>query len=233
MSLYFASEAVAKFDLERTLLESRDHIVYLGKNESVYESISNHPDIFICPTKENVIVEPDTWECLVSASPFLKAILTPGKTKLTSGYPGNIAYNVAIVGHFAIHNTRHTDPVLKETLDAQGFQWIHVKQGYSKCSVAVVDDSSIITSDEGIYRAAQRHGIQGLLITPGFIKLPGMNYGFIGGASGFVGNRLYFTGNITHHPDWKAISDFVESRGVAVAYAEDFPLEDVGSILRY
>lgn len=43
----------------------------------------------------------------------------------------------------------------QQLLDARGYHPIFVAQGYSNCSVAVVDEHSIITADCGIARACR------------------------------------------------------------------------------
>jgi hypothetical protein len=69
-----------------------------------------------------------------------------------------------------------------------------VKQGYTKCSLVVVDEKSVITSDMGLAAALQRFEIDVLLISQGHVALPGLQYGFLGGASGRAGDEILFNG---------------------------------------
>ena len=58
--------------------------------------------------------------CEKSLYPYYKAVLGEkfdivcGETALESHYPGDIAYNIARVGRFVIHNFKYTDSVIKK-----------------------------------------------------------------------------------------------------------------------
>ena len=72
----------------------------------------------------------------------------------------------------------------KAAADSTILTKIHVKQGYTRCSLLPVDDRSFITSDAGIAKTLAEHDTDVLLIHPGHIHLPGFDYGFIGGTGG-------------------------------------------------
>ena len=87
---------------------------------------------------------------------------------------------------------------------------LEVQQGYTKCSICVVSENAIITSDIGIHCKAKESGIDSLLISPGYIDLPGYKYGFIGGASFKISdNVIAFTGSLDSHPDKDNIEHFL------------------------
>ena len=78
-----------------------------------------------------------------------------------------------------------------------------------KCSIAIVDENSIITYDAGIAKACE--GIEDLsvlLVQPGFVRLDGYDTGFIGGTCGRVGDELVFNGDLSSHPDFPRILEF-------------------------
>ena len=109
---------------------------------------------------------------------------------------------------------------------------IDVRQGYTKCSTVVVDENSIITYDEGIVKAcAPYRDLDVLQIAPGFVRLDGFDTGFIGGASGRVGNEIIFNGDLFSHPDFNSIVSFIEKRGLVCRWFADYKLTDIGSIL--
>ena len=108
---------------------------------------------------------------------------------------------------------------------------VQVPQGYAKCSIVCVDETSIITYDAGITKACLAAGLKVLQIAPGHVRLPGYPTGFLGGASGRVGREILFNGDLSVHPDFAAIRDFIESRGLSCVHFPDSPLTDVGSIL--
>jgi hypothetical protein len=108
---------------------------------------------------------------------------------------------------------------------------INVHQGYTKCNMAVVDDNAAITSDEGIAKALEKTDIDILVVEPKNILLRKQEYGFIGGASGRVGNEMIFHGNLSAHPDFNKISGFLVKYDCKLKYFEEFELEDIGSII--
>ena len=113
-----------------------------------------------------------------------------------------------------------------------GIQWIHTNQGYARCSTCVVDETSVVTSDEGIAAVLEQEGIEVLRIRPGFVRLPGYDTGFIGGCCGKIGqDLLYFTGKLSSHPDGETIRAFAEQRGVHVVEGAASALLDIGGIL--
>ncbi|NLN41895.1 MAG: hypothetical protein GX160_07940 [Clostridiales bacterium] len=207
--------------------------IFVEKCTELYPAISCHPDIQCHPLGGNrIVIAPNASQSLKNQLIQHNFEIIVGNTRLESNYPNNIAYNVARIGRYAFHNKKFTDPILKEELQAQGVELIHVKQGYAKCSVAVVDQYSIITSDKGIAKVATEIGIKVLLINPGFIELPGLNYGFIGGATGLVSqNKLAFAGNWKDHKDYKKIEIFLKERNKTPVAADMNPLVDVGSII--
>ena len=190
-------------------------------SEKIQKPICAHPDMALCQIGEKIVCSPDSFkyyrECLG------KEVLC-GETSLFCDYPYDIAYNVLVYKNFAFCKEEYADFCVKEELRRQNIEIININQGYAKCS-AVVCDEGIITADEGIYRAVKSCGINALKITPGFVVLPGYDYGFIGGASGIVDGKLAFFGDIRQHPDYSKISDFCDFN-----YIPDFPLTDIGTI---
>ena len=108
---------------------------------------------------------------------------------------------------------------------------IDVSQGYSGCSICSVCDRGIITADRKIACKAEENGIDALLITHGNIILPGFDCGFIGGASFFWDNTVYFFGTISNHPDYSKIIEFCKSHGADIAMLTHDPLTDYGSAI--
>ena len=127
---------------------------------------------------------------------------------LNPPYPAHAIFNGCSTGKYFIHNLKYTAPGLLKAVKKEGQTELHVKQGYAKCSCVVVDEDSIITADRGIWKVAVNAGMNVLLIENGQVILEGQPYGFLGGASGKVGNSIIFNGDITRHSDYEAIRDF-------------------------
>ena len=180
-------------------------------SDVTYKPVSSHPDIYMC-----------------SMGPG-KPVFFGCPEKIGSKYPGNIIYNAACTGKYFIHNTKHTNPELLKQIP-ETVEIISVPQGYTKCNTLIVDENSIITSDFGIHKLCYDK-LNVLLIEKGHIKLQGFGYGFIGGASGRIGDTIIFNGDVSQHPDYEKIAAFIEDRDLKIKYFTEYPLEDIGSII--
>ena len=145
-------------------------------------------------------------------------------------YPLDVLFNACIVGNNLICNEKNVSRLISGAAKAHGCKIIGVSQGYTKCSVCVVSDNAIITSDSGIAKACRDKGIDVLKISEGHISLPPYNFGFIGGASGVHGDKVYFCGSLDTHPNGEKIKEFcIKHKKIAVSLS-DGELQDVGSL---
>lgn len=209
-------------------------LIPTAAHPDVYPAVAYHPDIMLHHIGDDLFVyAPNTPVQLLNSLRDRGFTLVKGNKELGGKYPDTIAYNVARLGRFAIHNTKYTDPVLKELLISRGVEFLHTNQGYSKCLTCIVDENSIITSDSGIHKKALWAGLDSLLIEPDeSIRLEPFNMGFIGGATGLVGEKsLAVTGNLKFHKNYKQIIDFLSLKGVGVVMLNDGKLIDIGSIV--
>ena len=149
-------------------------------------------------------------------------------------YPDCVKLNIAVVGKNAIGNFKYADSLTVDVLKNSGYNFIDVKQGYAKCSSAVVGDNAIITSDISVFKSAVKNGIDCLKISEGHIELCERYEGFIGGAS-FLMDRstLAFTGDVTAHPDYMNIKSFCLNYGVRLLSLTASRLCDVGGVILF
>ena len=145
-------------------------------------------------------------------------------------YPNDAQMNVCILGDKVIYNPKTApNTIVKYLTIGNGAIQVSSRQGYSRCSVCVVGGNAIITADEGICRSAEAHGIDVLKIRPGYIDLPGFDYGFIGGTSFKISDtKLAFTGKLDSHPDAERIIEFTSLHNVDIVYITDKPAFDIG-----
>lgn len=200
----------------------------------VYQAVAYHPDIMLHHIGDDIVVyAPNTPVQLLNSLRDRGFTLVKGHKELGGKYPETIAYNVARLGRFAIHNTKHTDPVLKELLISRGVEFLHTSQGYSKCLTCIVEANSIITSDSDIHKKVLSSGLDSLLIEPdAAIRLEPFKMGFIGGATGLIDEkRLAVAGNLKFHKNYKQIIDFLSLKSVSVVMLNDEKLIDIGSII--
>lgn len=147
-------------------------------------------------------------------------------------YPGDAALDAARVGNVLIYHPSCTDAAVLSQITSAGLKPIATRQGYVKCSVCIVDDHSLITSDQGIARRTSKAGLDVLQINPGFVELDGYRYGFIGACCGKLAPDLIaFTGDLETHPDCQNIRNFLSGRGVRDIALCHGPLRDIGGIL--
>ena len=181
-----------------------------------YEGVSHHPDMFmfyddVLFVEKNISIEGKKCEAIGHK------------------YPETVKFNIAKIGDYIICKYDMISEVIKEHIEHKGYTVINVNQGYSKCSTAIVGDS-FITSDKGIYDACRDKNINGLLIRPGYIELPDLDYGFIGGTCVSFDDVVYFNGDVTRHPDYEIIKSFIEKIDKKIEYI-NIPLTDIGSFI--
>lgn len=203
------------------------------KNPNVSESVSYHPDIQVYPLGNGSFIScPESLNYLSEKLSQYRCEIIPGETSLKSNYPVDAAYNVARIGKLCLHNFKYTEPLILKEIENKSFQKVNIKQGYSKCSTAILNDSAIITSDNGIHKAALKNGIDSLLISPGHINLPGESYGFIGGCSGLIAPDIFaVTGCLDKHPDYKAIVKFIGKQQLELVFLSSKEPIDLGSLI--
>jgi len=147
-------------------------------------------------------------------------------------YPFDCAVNAAFLGKKVICRFDILENKLKQFIINNGYSIVNVNQGYSKCSVCIVDKNSVITEDKSIKNACAKRGIDVLLIRKGFVKLKCFDYGFIGGASFKADEKtLGFIGKIENHPDFTLINDFLSKKSIKYISFGDTELTDVGSVI--
>ncbi|MCX7842994.1 MAG: hypothetical protein N2489_07965 [Clostridia bacterium] len=221
-------------DIEEGLKKNGVGIIKTYSYPGTYDAICCHPDILLHHLgEERIIYAPGVDVELISRLASLGFRMIRGETALGAQYPGNVAYNAARIGSFLFHNLKFTDPLLKREMENSNVELVHVNQGYTKCSVSIVNEKSIITSDRGIAKEAEKRGIEVLLIQPDSgIKLPGLDMGFIGGCSGLIGpKRWAVTGNLKNLKSYGIIKNFLCSKGVELCCLSRGMVVDTGSIL--
>ena len=144
-------------------------------------------------------------------------------------YPNDSILCACIIGKYMIHNKNITDSTVKLLFRGK---YIHVNQGYANCTICSVDESSVITSDNGIAGTLVKEGFSVRIIEQGIVKLDGFDYGFIGGASFATDDSVYFTGRF---PDGttEVIESFINSKNKRVIYLTDEPAFDIGGALLF
>ncbi len=145
-------------------------------------------------------------------------------------YPRDVLFNACLLGKRLICNKSTVSKLILDAAEGLGYEIINVNQGYTKCSVAVVSENAVITADKSIKNVCRAFGLDVLTVCEGHISLPPYDYGFIGGASGFDNDKVYFCGSLDRHPDGERIKKFCEKHGKVAISLCDGELQDVGTL---
>jgi hypothetical protein len=141
-------------------------------------------------------------------------------------YPLDVLFNAFAVGNMLFGKADSISEKLKTDFESI----INLRQGYAKCSTCAVSERAFITADESVKKALLAQGFEVLKISAGGVELKGYDCGFIGGASGSDGERVYFCGSLDLHPDGEEIKAFCASHGRPAVSLSGEPLYDVGTM---
>lgn len=207
------------------LSEYAENIVFT-KKINTYDAINGHADIQVCKISNNEIV------CAPSCYDYYKNNLIgtnviKGESEPDNKYPNDILYNVFCTDRIAVHNFKYTDKKTLSVIDSKFLKHINVHQGYSCCSICELADGAVITDDDGIYKTLTENEIDVLKLEHGIVNLPGMNYGFIGGAAGLYKDKLFFNGKVIN----TNIIDFCKEHNTKIIELSNDELIDIGSII--
>lgn len=222
-------------EAERMLMLQGFNTVRLPSCPTLPEAICSHPDTLIFKYKNEIITAAEYCEYaayvfgdLRQLHPTLK--ITFADCGHGSKYPEDCRYNALYAGGRVFANTDNLCDTVKSTLQRESVAICRVRQGYPACATAVIGDI-LITSDEGLCRAFGAQGLDCRLIEAGSISLPPYEYGFIGGACGVFGKKVYFFGDYRLHPSHSVIEEAMKDGGYEPICLCQGGLEDMGGIL--
>lgn len=213
--------------LENALLGRNIAATWLKNNEFVDARLAGHCDLMAAHLGKNIIAvqEDRAIDCELINNIKLIETAAPKKPE----YPYDAGLNICIVGDKLIYNPKSADEQIVSLFNGTR---LCCKQGYTKCSVCVADDSSIITADRKIAAIASAAGMNVLTVSEKLTALDGFEHGFIGGASFKISrNEMAFTGVINNASEKSRIEHFLNERGVSAVYLTDEPLFDIGSAI--
>ena len=208
-------------------------ILYLPPDPALPAPVAAHPDM-IAFVLGNSVVMPEEY---LRTYPEIAARIKektggePVGSRAGRGqdYPDDVALNCAVNGDVLFCLEAHAAPEVKELAGRCGLRIVNVRQGYAACS-CLTSDGFFITADPSLASAARSEDLDPFVITAGHITLPGYDSGFIGGASGVVGDRVFFFGDLFSHPDGGAIAKRITDAGYGFVCLSGCPLTDYGGM---
>ncbi len=220
--------------------EEQFNLVRLGGNvilcprcELLYPAVDGHPDMLLHITGDkSLVAHRDMDRDFLGYLSLLGYDVALTNKSIKRSYPEDVILNAVSLPSFFIHNLGCTDRTIMPS--AEGKTLLDVKQGYTKCSCAVVSGTALMTSDISIARALEATGVDVLLVPPGDIILPGLDYGFIGGTCGLLDERrMAFYGDLSRYAYGEEVRSFLHKHGVEPVCLSRGKLTDRGSILGY
>lgn len=219
-------------ELEKFTLSSLGYnLLSCPKNNKLYKAIDGHPDIMLHPISENkeIIVHKDISCDFIKALKSLNYKVIKTTNSLTDAYPKDIILNALNLKNIFLHKLDCTDPSLLEKVYNK--KLLNTKQGYTKCSTAIIKDTAIMTSDTSIAKLLYEENLDVLLLPPKHIQLPHLDYGFIGGSCGLIDKDLLaFFGDLEEYPFKYEVKNFLKKHKVDYLSLGEGPLIDRGSI---
>ncbi|KZL93655.1 DUF6873 family GME fold protein [Clostridium magnum] len=221
----------------RTTMEEKYSLKNLGLEVLVcppspllYKAVCGHPDMLLhIIDSKTIMVHKDMDKNFVEILKTLDFDVVFSSNSLKENYPENIILNSISLPKLFIHNLKHTDNNLLSYM--RNKISINVKQGYTKCSTAIVSKNSVMTSDKTIAKALIKEDMDVLLLPPGDILLPGLNYGFIGGCCGLIDeNSMAFYGDLNYYAFGKEVLNFLKKYDVEPIFLKKGKLIDRGSL---
>lgn len=212
---------------EKEYLSTLGELVETAPQDTVYEEISAHPDIFFCKLNDRIFRSPN----------LDISIGTSGKESVGSKYPEDIKYNVCQIGKFVIHNFKYTDKSILEYIEETNLKKLQVSQGYSNCSISVVSENACITSDKQICETLKNKNIDCLLLKENSIHLLNKNgfktkmNGFIGGATCVIDNKFILFGDINYLEYKKELIKFLEKYKLELVDFPGLEINDYGGVI--
>ena len=208
-------------------------VIKVPCNNNLYPAINGHVDIqlnILNSDTKTIILNKDIDNNFKKILQEKEINFINSFNSLNKNYPENISLNAYITPNYLIHNLNFTD---KEIINyCKTKKQIHIKQGYSKCSILPLREKVVITSDMGIYKTLIKENFDVLLIPFGDIELPGLNYGFIGGVGGMISsNSMAFFGSLEKYAFCDEVKKFLYKYDIKPIYLRDSKLFDRGSLL--
>jgi hypothetical protein len=231
MKIVFVDSRI-KNDEENNLSRLGYKILKCPPSSDLYYAVSGHPDMlmFIVSSKK-IIVHKNMQNEFKAKLKRLNIDVILSQNTLKDTYPEDIILNGVSISNYFVHKLNNTDTILLENIKDKIL--VNVNQGYTKCSTAIVSETSIMTSDKKIAETFRNSNMDVLYLPPGDIVLPGLNYGFIGGCCSLLEkNLMVFYGDLSNYKYGFEVLKFLKKHFVEPYYLSTRKLIDRGSIFK-
>ncbi|MGO5065455.1 hypothetical protein FDF31_04400 [Clostridium sporogenes] len=218
-------------DEEKNNLEKRNiKVILCPSSHLLYPAVCGHPDMLLhIVDNKTIIAHKNIDKEFVESLKNLGINVILSRKSLENTYPEDIILNALNIRDIFMHKLNYTDPNLLSFIKHK--KLLNINQGYTKCSTAIVSQNAVMTSDIKIEKLLKKNDIDVLLLPPGDIILPGLDYGFIGGTCGFLDNNiLAFYGDLNMYRHGNKVTNFLNKHNVKPIFLSKGKLIDRGSI---
>ena len=220
---------------ERGLEKEGFFLIKLPADPNLGDAVRSHPDTVLFCSDGEIISTAEYCDRAAYIFSDIRELCPRVKISFSSDersgkYPKDCILNALVIGKRIFCKADTVSESIKQFAKRREYEIIHTNQGYPACSVLSFGNAAI-TADKGLGALLSENGIKVTLIREGHISLPPYEYGFIGGASGVVGKKVYFFGDISSHPDGDIICKAIMAEGYIPRSLGDGPLCDLGGII--
>ena len=204
--------------------------ILLPLNKNLDEEINNHADILSFKLNNDKLIIDSNAVGEINSK--LKEYECIACCNISSPYPADVKLNIAKIGNRIICNTKYVSEIVMQYAEKNNQEIVHTAQGYTKCSLCILSDNAVITEDVSLSSLLKKYQIDVLTIKPGYVTLSDKHFGFIGGAACMISDKeMYFSGNISLHPDYCKIIEFLNKYGVKPVFNKNRVLRDFGGLI--
>ena len=235
MKIALVDQRVPK-EAQNRLLALGYYVISMPPDKRLSAPVASHPDMLVfyhngtlIASAEYCEAHPYVFEDISRFSQGIKMIFT--EDKIEESYPCDARFNASVVGNSIFYKEDSVSDSIKNYIKSAGLTAYHTKQGYPACTSLSLADNTVITADKGLAETMKSAGIEVTLIENGDITLSPYEYGFIGGASGKDGKRLFFIGDILRHRSKEKIISAAKANGLEIISLYSGELLDLGRII--
>ncbi len=191
-------------------------------------SISGHPDIFIYQDKDHLIISPNSPVDLFNFLDNHNITYLKGEREVGHELDNSVQYNCLSSSQFLFHKSGYTDSTILEINKPKEF--VKLPQAYTRCSLVHLCKESYLTSDRGVEKVLLKKGLSCFYFNPEEITIYDHKHGFIGGAIGILGNKIFFNGNVELHADGQRLKEHLLNLDFEIVSLSNEHLYDGGCI---
>ena len=190
--------------------------------------ICSHADLQVLPLGNSLIaVNEEQTGLIASLEEEGFNVIRVGD--FSNKYPHDCRLNLLPVGDMLLGNV---SVMPSEVLALGHFRPVNVRQGYTRCSSVLIDESTVLTDDKTIGDTVLNFVKYSVILKQEEIILKGYDHGFIGGTCGKISSdTIAFAGRIPATEFGRLLKDALTQHGCSFCELGSAELTDIGGIV--